>query len=47
MRILVVEDEPELARTIVQALEEAGFGADMPSTASRRSISVETTSTMP
>ena len=28
MRILVIEDEPELARTIAQALEESGFAAD-------------------
>jgi two-component system OmpR family response regulator len=28
MRILVIEDEPQLARTIAQALEESGFAAD-------------------
>src|SRR3954469_455502 len=28
MRILVIEDEPELARTIAQALEESGLAAD-------------------
>jgi DNA-binding response OmpR family regulator len=29
MRILVVEDEPELARTLAQALEEAGYAVDV------------------
>src|SRR5438045_3940671 len=29
MRILVVEDEPPLARTIAKALTEAGYAADI------------------
>jgi DNA-binding response OmpR family regulator len=29
MRILVVDDEPELARTLAQALEEAGYAVDV------------------